>query len=170
MFIILLLLSIFRISNSQICSLNSSPTSISDCNTSLNTSNYCCFTELTFNETISHMCVLFPKNVAFILPHLKLMNLSNDDPPIDIDIDCGDIDYKNNTCGLPNPETIDDCKQYSNSTHPCCLFQSPQSSVCFYNDIKTQSIERMFGYTIQCKSVFFEVKYIFIILFLFILI
>jgi hypothetical protein len=169
MLFVIIILNLINVLQSQICSYDSEPSSISDCDRSHNSSNYCCFTELIYKEEKSNMCILFPKNVAFILPHIKQMDLSEDDE-IDMNIDCGDISYQNNECGSKDPKSIDDCKFDTTSDMPCCLFKSPQSSVCFRNNVKTQSTEELFGFTIQCNSSYFGVKFIFIILFLFILI
>jgi hypothetical protein len=166
---LLLIIYLLKLSYSQICQINPDPTSISDCYVTPESQNYCCFTEMTYNTTKNNMCILFPKNIAFILPHIKQMNLSTANP-IDINIDCGNTNYYNNTCGLPNPKDINDCKKYSNDTNACCLFQSSLSSLCFYNDIKTESTELIFGYTIQCHSIYVVLKYFFIFIILFILI
>jgi hypothetical protein len=168
--LVLLLVFMLQYSYTQVCQNKSDPTSISDCNTLSDSSNYCCFTEMIYNNTKNNMCNLFAKNITFILPYIKQMNISTTSPSIYINIDCGINNYQNNTCGISNPKDINDCNKYSNNTNACCLFQSSQSSVCFYNDMKSLYTEQMFGYTIQCNSYSLVVKYFYIFLILFILI
>ena len=163
MFIYYLLFYLIQSLNSQICSIDN-PTHIDNCTIAINTSNYCCYSNLHYKNDTNSLCVLIPKNIGFISSYIKVMKLPGSDP-INVDIDCGMKEIKNYTCGNPNPNDIDDCKKFSTSNRSCCLFKSDKSSMCFYNDNNLYYNQEIFGYNLICNGSYLKLGFFIIIIF-----
>ncbi len=165
MIIYYILIILIQFLNCQICSIDN-PTHIDNCTVAVNTTNYCCYSSLFYQNETNTLCVLIPKNIGYIASYIKDMTLPGAES-IDVNIDCGIKDTKNNTCGNPNPKNIDDCKNFSIEGRSCCLFKSVKSSMCFLNDNNQAYNQKVFGYDLICNEFHIKLSIIILVILIF---
>jgi len=175
--------------NSQICG-HKKPNNFTDCIYDSYEDQACCFidynnTEITNNtididKNITNSnnksqkgCLFIPHNSTFITPYINYLDFGLS-YLFHISIDCGKNEEKDKRICKNNPIIKNDCFEKSNSTHDCCYFQSPNKSICLWNDVKSRKNSIIFGTNITCydelSSIYYTKEKYSFIKFLFILI
>lgn len=146
LFIILIisLILITKKHNNQICGAKK-PQNLTDCNFDSYEDQACCL--INYNNTNTG-CLFVPQNSTFITPYINLIDFGLSSL-FYININCGKNEEINRLCG-ESPKNLESCIVNNNSTHDCCLFQTPEKNFCLWNDKQFRKNSQIFGTNITC--------------------
>ncbi len=150
---------------SQICG-EKNPKIITDCTYDSYVDQACCLidynntninNELTnadtnlmeLNNKAQKGCLFIPQNSTFITPFINYLDFGLN-YLFHITIDCGKNEDKVKRVCEINPIVKEDCFYKSNSTHDCCYFQTPNKTICLWNNVLFRKNSHIFGTNISC--------------------
>jgi hypothetical protein len=146
---LIIIVTLLKLSITQDCGMNP-PNSVDDCFTRSYDDGHCCY----LSNSQTKLCKFI--NVGSYNQGQRTYYLNN----TQYDMICTGIPNNNNTggiCGIPNPQSRNNCTDDSYRSNKCCYYQKGEYSTCFrLGEAYTSQIIELFsttnGVVVTCSS------------------